>query len=55
MFDPSENGAPTGSTPADPAAWIVSLAQHDGRDLRDAERIDQIRELEQLKAAAAAA
>lgn len=55
MFDPTDNSAPSGSTPADAAAWIVSLAQHDGHDLSDAERIDQIRELEQLKAAAAAA
>ena len=39
----------------DPAAWIVSLADHDGHDLSDAERIDQIGELERLKAAAAAA
>ncbi len=39
----------------EPAAWIESLADHDGRDLTDAERIDQISELERLKAAAAAA
>jgi hypothetical protein len=39
----------------EPAAWVESLADHDGRDLTDAERIDQISELERLKAAAAAA
>ena len=39
----------------DPATWIASLADHDGHDLTDSERIDQISELERLKAAAAAA
>jgi hypothetical protein len=39
----------------DPSAWIESLAVHDGHDLTDTERIDQISELERLKAAAAAA
>ncbi len=41
--------------PVDPAAWIAALASQDGRELTDAERIDQISELERLKAAAAAA
>jgi len=40
---------------ANPRAWIGSLAGIDGRDLTDSERIDQISELERLKAAAAAA
>jgi len=39
----------------EPAAWIESLSDHDGRALSDAERIDQISELERLKSAAAAA
>ena len=41
--------------PPQPAAWIASLAGHDGQDLTDAELVDQIGELERLKAAAAAA
>ena len=41
--------------PVDPAAWIESLAGFDGHDLTDSERIDQISDLERLKAAAAAA
>ena len=45
----------SGSHPVELAAWIELLANHDGRDLTDAERIDQISELERLKAAAAAA
>ena len=39
----------------DPLAWIATLSDHDGEDLSDAERIDQISDLERLKAAAAAA
>ncbi len=41
--------------PTDPTGWMALLAGHDGRDLTDAERIDQISALEGLKAAAAAA
>ena len=44
----------TGPVP-DVAGWVGSLAAHDGADLSDAERIDQLRLLESLKGAAAAA
>lgn len=40
---------------ATPAAWSRALAEVDGRRITDAERIDAIRQLEELKAAAAAA
>jgi hypothetical protein len=56
MFDTfSANCISSGSRLADPAAWVEMLTTHDGHELTDAERIDQIRELERLKAAAAAA
>ncbi|MET0998377.1 MAG: hypothetical protein ABWX73_06660, partial [Marmoricola sp.] len=54
MFD-TMRSTPTGSRSVDAAAWIASLAGHDGHDLTDAERIDQIMTLEALKGAAAAA
>ena len=41
--------------PVDVAAWVTTLASFDGHDLTDGERIDQITELERIKAAAAAA
>lgn len=56
MFDSlSATVAPSGSLPVAPTAWIKSLRGHDGHNLSDAERIDQIKELEALKGAAAAA
>lgn len=55
MFDTANDTVSDGRAPADPAAWIVSLVTHDGHDLSDAERIDQIRGLEALKGAVAAA
>lgn len=54
MFENSRV-APPDTVPADPAAWIAALAQHAGHHLSDAERIDQIRDLEALKGAVAAA
>ncbi len=52
----SELTAPCGrATVPDVAGWMASLADHDGADLTDAQRIDQLRLLESLKAAAAAA
>lgn len=47
---PSATGAPAGISD-----WVYALGEHDGRDLTDAECIDAIRALEQLKAASAAA
>ncbi len=55
MFDSLRQPHSPGVLPVDPAAWIESLARHDGHDLSDRERIDRIGELESLKAAAAAA
>jgi hypothetical protein len=55
MFDSSGCIPSPGFLPAEPAAWIAALGRHDGHDLSDAERIDQIRALEALKGAAAAA
>lgn len=43
------------ASPASPAAWSRVLAEVDGAECTDAERIDALRELEELKAAAAAA
>ena len=53
MFDLANDASTRQSV--DPASWIESLADHDGHDLTDSERINQIGELERLKAAAAAA
>ena len=53
MFDVTDG--PSAYKPVDLETWIASLAHHDGHDLTDSERIDQISELERLKAAAAAA
>ncbi len=55
MFDSSRQPDSPGVLPVDPAAWIESLARHDGHELSDHARIDRIGELESLKAAAAAA
>ena len=55
MFDTFRLADTPGPLPADPAAWIRALAGQHGHHLTDAERIDQIRDLERLKAAAAAA
>ena len=54
MFDLASDPY-THHEPVDVAAWIASLAGHSGHGLTDNERIDQISELERLKAAAAAA
>jgi hypothetical protein len=55
MFDHATTVASSRFRVVDPCAWIESLAVHDGHDLSDTERIDQISHLERLKAAAAAA
>ncbi len=55
MYEVSAKHGDASPSPVDPSTWVESLAGHDGADLTDAECIDQLRELERLKAAAAAA
>ena len=55
MYDGYSASGHAGHVPVDPSMWVESLAGHDGADLTDAECIDQLRELERLKAAVAAA